>query len=256
MARISWVASQVERFYREGRNYNRRLRAAWKRNGYSGSAPVVDLAKLKDEITTGRELNRQIAQFKRFNAVTNSSGMEPVRVNDGSIVPKQFIREQTYARIRENKARRKALYEIAPDFDELSNLEKATFLANKNLTPQQLPKGVNPLDELGKFGYYSSSDREYAEKYIDTLKTVAGSDADFDEVYSIIERIADENPFGLRVIFENSNNDPEVTIDFIYKSDKSADKQPWEDYSEGGRNFKGKKSRIINFWRKKADEYL
>ena len=60
---IRWVGSQVERFWREGRNYNRRLRAAWKRNGYSGEAPVVDLSRLKDEIQTGAELNRQVAQF-------------------------------------------------------------------------------------------------------------------------------------------------------------------------------------------------
>lgn len=256
MARIRWVASQVERFYREGRNYNRRLRNAWKRNGYSGTAPVVDLAKLKDDITTGQELKRQIAQFKRFNAVTNSSGLEPVRVNDGSIVPRQLIREQTYANIRENRRRRKILNQIHPGFDDLSNLEKAALLANKNLSPQHLPKGQNPLDALGKFGYYSTSDREYAEKYIDTLQTVAGSDSDFDEVYEIVNRISEENPYALRVIFENSENDPEVTIGFIGSGGESPDKTPWNDYSEGGRTFFGKKSRIINFWRKKADEYL
>lgn len=252
---IRWVASQVERFWREGRNYNRRLRAVWKRNGYSGEAPVVDLSRLKDEIQTGAELNRQVAQFKRFNAVTNPSGMQPVETADGSIVPKQLVREQVYANRRENMRRRETLYEIAPDYDELSNVEKATLLANKNLSPQKLPKGANPLDELGKFGYFSQSDREYADKYVDTLRTVAGSDADFEQVYDIVERLKNENPYALRVIFENSANDPEVTIDFIYR-ENSADKTPWNDWSEGGRNFRGKKSRIINFWRAKADEYL
>lgn len=252
---IRWVASQVERFLREGRNYNRRLKAAWKRNGYTGEAPKVDLARLKEDITTGAELNRQIAQFKRFNASTNPSGMQPVTVADGSVVPRQLVREQTYALRRENMRRKRTLYEMEPGYDDLSNVEKATLLANKNLTPQQLPKGANPLDDLGKFGYFGTSDREYAEKYIDTLRTVAGSDPDFDRVYEIVERLADENPYALRVIFENSANDPEVTIDFVYQ-DKSADKTPWNDYSERGRNFKGKKSRIIKFWEGKADEYL
>lgn len=256
MAGIRWVRSQVERFWREGRNYNRRLKAAWKRNGYSGSAPVVDLSRLKDEIATGAELNRQIAQFRRFNAISNPSGMEPVTTADGNVVPRQLMREQSYALRRENIRRKRTLYEIAPDYDELTNVEKATLLANKNLSPQQLPLGKNPLDELGKFGYYSVSDREYADKYVDTLRTVAGSDADFDEVYSIVERLASVNPYALRLIFENSSNDPEVTIDFIYPDEKSADKTKWNDWSESGRRFKGKKSRIINFWRRKADEYL
>lgn len=255
MAGIRWVRSQVERFWRDGRNYNRRLKAAWKRNGYSGTAPTVDLSRLKDEIATGAELNRQIAQFRRFNAVSNPSGMEPVTTADGNVVPRQLVREQSYALRRENMRRKRTLYEIAPDYDDLTNLEKATLLANKNLSPQQLPQGKNPLDELGKFGYYTVSDREYAEKYVDTLRTVAGSDADFDEVYNTVERLASENPYALRVIFENSANDPEVTIDFVYR-DNSADKTPWSDYSERGRNYRGKKSRIINFWRRKADEYL
>lgn len=252
---IRWVASQVERFKREGANYNRRVKRAWDRYGYEGQPPTVDLDALSSDIQDSRELNRTIAQWRRFNERTRPGSTKPVE-SGGHIVPAQMVREQRYAVRLENVKRRKLINEIAPGYDEMTPIQQATVLANKNLSHVKVPKNANPLDALGKFGMYGHSDAEYADNYISTLQDVAGSDRDFDEVIETIERLKEENPYALRVIFENADNDDEIEIGFIYKSDKSYDQTPWGDTSVNGRRISGKKSRIIDFWKRQGGQWL
>lgn len=245
----------MERFKREGANYNRRLRRAWKRYGYEGKAPIVHLDALSSEIQDSNELNRTIAQWRRFNERINPGSTRPVE-SGGHVVPAQMVKEQRYAVRRENMKRRNVLNEIAPGYDNMTPIQQATVLANKNLFQLKLSQNANPLDAIGKFGMYGASDAEYADRYISTLQDVAGSDPDFDEVIDVIERLKLENPYALRAIFENSENDDEVEIGFIYKSDKSYDQTPWEDDSHKGKRIAGKKTRIRNFWKRQADQWL
>ena len=176
--KIRWVASQRERFFREGRAYNRRLRAAWKREGYPGKPPTVNLTALFEssvnremdsQIRTGADLNRTIASWKRFNESKRPGSTKPVALDTGEVVPEYFVRERRNQVAQENHRRNKAKRNLYPDWDELDAVERATAMANKNLHPVEHPPGwENPLDKLGKFGVLGRSDQIYSVRYIDS----------------------------------------------------------------------------------------
>lgn len=248
---IRWVASQVERFQREGRNYNRRVRAAWKRYGYEGDAPTVNLAELRSQIETGADLNRVIAQWRRFNENARPGSTRPVEHN-GHVVPAQMVKEARYAVRRENARRKALLYDVHPTFDEYEPWEKATAYANKNLHP--ITKVDNPLEVISN--ELLLSDRSYTTRYTETLLDVAGSDPEIEAIAEAILDMDDNDPATLRQIFENSKYDQVINIDFIYDAERSADKTPWDDYREGAYQLQGKRNQIVNFWREKLRGYL
>lgn len=231
------------------------MRAAWKRYGYEGEPPTVNLAEMRDAIRTGDELNRIVAQWQRFNEAKRPGSTQPVEHN-GQIVPAQMVREARFAARRENTRRKQMMLDIHPDYEVMTPVEKATAMANKNLHPVDPDTFVNPLDAMGSFGMYGKSDPEYMVKYVDTLLTVAGSDPEMRDLAERIEELMDANPYAMRKILENSKYDQVLNIDFIYRPSDSADKTPWEDYGEQGRKFSGKRSQIIRFWQEKFNEYL
>lgn len=227
------------------------MREAWKRNGYDGEPPTVNLADYREAIQTGAELNRIVEQWRRFSERTNPGSTRPVEYN-GHIVPAQMVKEARYKVIRENKLRKRMLYEIHPEFDGYEPWEQATALANKNL--HKVTKIDNPLEELSR--ELMMTDRSYAARYTETLRDVAGSDPEIDAIAEAILDMNDDNPALMRSIFENSKYDEVLNIDFIYKPDKSADRTPWEDTEENGMTLSGKRSRIIRFWKDKIRDYL
>lgn len=262
VGRIRWVGSQVERFFKAGRAYNRRLRAAWKREGYSGEPPTVDLNAIyeasrrgeESPINTRNDLNRLINTWNRFNEVKRPGSTRPVTTESGEVVPRYFVTERRNQIAQENRKRNKVRRNLYPEWDDLDNVDKAIALSNKNLHPLDYPDGENPLDKIGKFGVYSSSDQEYAVRYADTLESLYSKDKDLMEVVEIINRLSIENPLGLREVFENPMNDDVTSINFIYE--ESSNMTSWVDYERAGRQRKGRRRQIIEFWKEVEREYL
>lgn len=213
----------------------------------------MNLAELKGQIETGAELNRIVAQWRRFNENTRPGSTRPVEHN-GHIVPAQSVKEARYKLIRENRRRREMLYDIHPAYDDYEPWEQATALANKNLHPVRQSPDYNPLDAIS-FDMMLS-DSEYGLKYADTLRNIHGSDGEISEIADAIERMMDDDPVKLRKLLENSRYDPVLNIDFIYRPEDSVDKTPWDDYTEAGMRFSGKRSQLVSFWKRELHGYL
>lgn len=233
------------------------MRAAWKRYGYEGDAPTVNLAELKGQIETGAELNRVIAQWRRFNENARPGSTRPVEHN-GRVVPAQMVREARYAVRRENQRRKALLYDIHPEFDDYEPWEQATAYANKNIHP--ITKIDNPLETIAN--ELLLTDRSYATRYTETLLDVAGSDPEIEAIAEAILDMDDADPARLRHIFENSKYDQVINIDFIYDTEQtggrrtSSDRTSWNDYTEAGYQLQGKRTQIVNFWKEKLHGYL
>lgn len=256
---------------REARNYNRRLRRAWKRYGYDGQPPTVSAAEIirssKDrdldaQVRTADDLNKMIKQWNRFNEIKRPGSTKPHILETGEFVPEFFVQERKRWVREENKRRKAAFRDIYPDeaypFETFSKdaIEMASKIANKNLHPLSFDEGFeNPLDRLGKFGRYSESDRQYAVRYGDTIAELFPEDVDMLDISRILERFVDEDPMALREIFENPMYDDVTAINFVYESG-SPFMSSFQNYEIKGNQYKGRRQQVIDFWNQMEEKYL
>lgn len=242
------------------------MKRAWKRNGYPGKPPTVNLNEVyrasverdrDSTIKTGADLNKTIASWKRFNERTRPGSTKPTVLETGEIVPEYFVRERRNQVIQENRNRMKTKRNLYPNWEELDAVERAAAMANKNMHMEPKPDGwENPLDRMGKFGMMSRSDQAYSLRYTETLESLFSKDPELEEIAEIVEAISIANPQALREIFENPAYDDVTAISFLYDEGESPFLQPAEDYEFHGRKRKGRRTMVKEFWRKMADVYL
>lgn len=248
------------------------MRRAWKKYGYDGQPPTVSAAEIikssKDRelyavVRTADDLNKMIRQWQRFNEVKRPGSTKPHMLETGEMVPEYFVQERKRWVRQENRKREQVLDELYPSglFDITSDTSPLYDLAvkasGKNILPISYNEGrENPLERLGKFGRYEDSDASYAIRYVDTLNDLFGdNDIELADVSRILERFVDENPLALRTIFENPKNDDVTAINFIYEQG-SPNMTSFENYTIRGREYKGRRQQVIDFWGEMEEMYL
>ena len=131
-----------------------------------------------------------------------------------------------------------------PEWDSMSDVEKATAYANGNYAHVDVD-GYVPSEEYGNLNwvfFHDERSMNYIENYLAAWDENLGGVYGDDGVHSIIERFMVENPEALKAVLER--HDIEATIEFVYIS--SADRTPPEI----------RHSIVVNYWRKMEEKYL
>lgn len=188
----------------------------------------------------GRALDQRVAQLRRILKSVRSDAWDVVTMPDGGTAPKYLRREMQYARRTVNARRRALKYSLYPDFDDMSRVQQASALSDKNLTEYEdfLNSGED-LYTLLEEEYLS--DRVYMNNYIDTMKGIPAWDAYSAEIIDKINRILKVRG-ALRWIMEGRFD--EATIEYIYPS--SAYQEP----------FTIRQRKVIEFWDEMEEKWL
>lgn len=165
--------------------------------------------ELDTYISDKRSFNDRVKQLKR---ITNKDAAKPV-VRYGIVVPKYF-RDEVKNAVRQSDTRRAATrLELFPNWGEMTSVEKAEALSNKNLEP------------LFEEDYYSAEMFDYlmedifpnmdkkSQGYINVWLDNGGDEY----TASHILEMANENPEGFRRLMESP--DIEKDIEYIYPTE-------------------------------------
>lgn len=130
MSSIRWVTSQVNRLKRAVANFNRTI--TWLEKKYDGMVELPNRVNFNEEkanITSGTDLNRRVKQLNRILVKNNPNAQSVV---DGKL--NYLKREIQYAKRYNDKKRRELRKSLYPEWDNMSKVEQATALANKNIS--------------------------------------------------------------------------------------------------------------------------
>lgn len=188
----------------------------------------------------GRALNQRVEQLRRILKSVRSDAWDVVTMPDGKTAPKYMRREMQYARRTVNARRRALKYSLYPDFDEMTPVQKAAALSDKNMAEYEdwLSSGED-LQTLLDEEYLS--DRQYMNNYIETMRGIPAWDPYSSSIISKIERILQVRG-ALRWIMEGRFD--EATIEYIYPS--SAYQEP----------FSSRQQNVIRFWDRMVEKWL
>lgn len=213
----------------------------------------------------------RVKQLGRILKVNNPTADKPVEIKLAgditAVVPDYLMKEVRYSRqakTEEAKARRERLYS---DFTEMSEVARATAMANKNIGPfaddgydfdedynfypeYDEPPTVYELVEMGR-----EDTALYADQYLAVWDEMGGND----ELGEIINRFLEENPDALIDIFDSG--DTRIDIEYIYP-DKPSSGRPsqrgykYERLSAFLDPLAGRMNKVMEFWREMEAEYL
>lgn len=215
--RIKWTANQIRRIRNAVSSYN----AAVTRMQKSGLYDVVPNKTSVDRemglIETRDELRQREKELGRILVKNRADALEPVE-KDGLVIPMYLDREIKLAVRAINERRRKIRTKLFGEFEELSNREAATRMANKNIRDvnEEYYTDGDDLDDLFEEKYPKTF--QYAENYKQVWMEYNGDAT----VPDIIDWFAENEPDELAAIFESGAD--EVDIHYIYVV--SADKTP------------------------------
>lgn len=209
---IRWNANQQKRLKEAVRKYNAAITRMVKTGRYDVLPLKTSFQHEKERIRTRDELYKRERQLLRILVKNNKKALDPVNV-DGEIAPMYLVQEERYARRSINLRRKKMLDELYPNWEEYTPVQKASRLADKNLTP---------IKYRGVSGYRLESYRsmeytgvfEYVDNYLAAWRMWSHDAPSYSSVEEIIARFRNEKPDKLILIFEG--NWDEATIEYIY----------------------------------------
>lgn len=208
----------------------------------------IDFEKEKARITklgNRRFLYQRVKELGRILLKNNPKSFNVIIRNvdgDEITIPQYLDSEIKNSRRVVNRRREELLKTISPNFDELSQPEKGSILADKNLAP------IDPNEE-----YFSGNDLEeltsekyfgwitYAESYMDALDSMT----EWSDVKARIQHIIlelQDNRRALVEVFESKAD--EATIEYLYVS-----------YKDHAKSFDRRKQAVVRFWEDVASRY-
>ena len=237
-------AVQLSKLRKAVRSYNSAI-GRLSASGKFTSVPFkTSMAREKEFISSAQDLNLRVKQLRRILTTEKKGTQDPVEFH-GEVMPK-YMRDEIKNIIKSSNERRKAIRsELFPDFDELTPIQQAPLLSNKNLMPLDEADYSTPQD------YEDLLEEEYpnipfkAELYIDTWLSNKGDP----EIARIIREIATENPDGFKKLMESP--DIEKDVEYVYPDEQTA-KTRGSAYKEPMIN---RYNKAAAYWRQQYSDY-
>lgn len=208
-------AAQLSALRKAVKAYN----SAVGRMARSGKFTVVpfktSMTREKEFISSAQDLKLRVAQLRRVLTTEKKGAQNPVNFH-GEVMP-AYMRDEIKNIVKSSNERRKAIRsELFPNFDELTPVQQASVVSNKNLSP------LDEADYSTAQDFEDLLDEEYpnmpkkAEIYIDVWLENNGDS----ETADLIREMANENPEGFQRLMEGP--DIEKEIEYIYPNEFKA----------------------------------
>lgn len=256
MSAISWTANQLSKLSKAVRSYNTAITRMAKSGKYDSLPNYTDVESERAHIRTRQQLDTRVKQLGRILKKNNPSADKPVEVN-GLTVPQYLKKEIQNTARTVNDERRKYRETLFGDFEGMSEIRKATLMANKNLADVHEEDYVTGDDFDDLLSELYPDLRDYIDKYINVWEDFGGDE----EVIEIIERFGEENPEKFKEIIEGDYD--ETQIDYIYPSKGSTgprrNKHAYNYANRGSANLTPQVNRydnVVRFWKRMEEEYL
>ena len=221
-SRISWNPSQKKRLRKAVSSYNAAITRMEKSGKYDALPNRTSVEREMGLIETRDELRQRERELGRILKKNNPEADKPVDLSsNGTLVVPQYLQKEIQLAARSiNKRRLSQRFQL---FDDLADVSKATEYArysNKNLMDidEDDYYDGDDLDALWEELYPQTA--KYADKFVEAWNEYNGDPL----VPGVIEFMAEQYPDELALIFESG--DDEVSINYIYSAEKSADKTP------------------------------
>lgn len=244
MPSITWNANQTRRLKEAVRKYNSAITRMRRSNLYDETPNYVDYSSEYSMIKDRNQLYQRERELSRILLKNNPKANDVIvkMVGDEEVrIPRYLDTEIKYNRRNVNRRRSELRYDLYPNWDDMSPVERATKSANKNLQDID-PDGTYytgaDLDELIKEKY--TTVQSYMDTYIEILEYEDGWSGARDEVIAIIKELQAKNPEHLLRLYELDYD--EMQFYYIIESNQT-DPTP----------FYRRRNNTVAFWRRQAN---
>ena len=261
---ISWNPNQQKRLRDAVQKYNAAVTRMERSGKYDYVPAKTSYQEEHDRIYTRDQLYSRERQLGRILKKNNPQADVVVEV-EGVTVPKYLKDEIRYTRQMRDETIKARREELFGDFDSMTNMEKATLMANKNLGPvdeeyeydYEYPtrEYFTPDDYMEILAYEYPDTALYIDQYLTVWDELGGSG----ELADILNRFLNQNPEALVNIFDSG--DVRVEIEYIYPdkplgSRTSSRGYKYDRLSAFQDSWQDRADKVLEFWKQMEKDYL